>query len=169
MNSNFMNSLIQSPNNQAKDSFRPMSVIPDNVSYAHTAMSQSIMQSNSRMIKADHSKASFGSASQMNQPSESKMTTNGVTIKPKEKIVPIKPLQPASQVANKIEMMENQIRKFQQNFDSKAGNNHLIKSKNNCQSKANANKKTEKMMNNLVFELRSAAKDRSPIIKKYNH
>lgn len=44
-----------------------------------------------------------------------------------------------------------------------------MKSKNNCQSKANANKKTEKMMNNLVYELRSAAKDRTPIIKKYNH
>ena len=25
------------------------------------------------------------------------------------------------------------------------------------------------MINNLVYELRSAAKDRSPIIKKYNH
>jgi|TARA_B110000305_G_C19318512_1_gene577709 hypothetical protein len=47
---------------------------------------------NSRMIKGDHSKASFGSASHFNQASESKMTTNGVTIKPKEKIVPIKPI-----------------------------------------------------------------------------
>ena len=97
------------------------------------------------------------------------MTTNGVTIKPKEKIVPIKPIQPTTQVASKIEMMENQIKKFQQNFDQKAGSNHFIKSKNNCQSKANANKKTGQMINNLVYELRSAAKDRSPIIKKYNH
>ena len=104
MNSNYMNSLIHSPHNQ--NSFRPMSVIPDNVSSKYTAMGQSIMH-DSKTIKADYSKASFGSASQFKQMSESKMTTNGVSIKPKEKIVPIKPIQPTSQVASKIEMMEN--------------------------------------------------------------